>query len=214
MIETQTEATDRWRREGRDRETRAYRKTIEDELKATGLSVRKARAEAWARTMAAFPPLPAAGEGPGAWSDWDEKVGQDSSLPESWGTLPDSASFDAEVEWVHQNRVLVVEDRKGKQSVFHWDRAKRPPPSYGAVNLMEFAATNRKGFMDILYRVKPGMGGDEEVVRQEKIAVEEIRRLLEELRAAGESERPSERAPDASVSSGVNHDNTNGEEGG
>jgi len=85
---------------------------------------------------------------------------------------------------VHQNRVLVVEDRPGGKSLLHWERARKAAPSYGAVNLMEFAATNRKGFVDILQRVKPGDGGEEESIRREKTSIEEIRKILADLRGA------------------------------
>ena len=97
------------------------------------------------------------------------------------GRLPDSAPLDVEVEWVHQNRVLAVEERASGKSLLHWERARKPAPGYGAVNLMEFAATNRKGFMDILQRVKPGENGDEENVRREKKSIAEIRGILEQL---------------------------------
>ena len=186
MIETKKEAGARWKQEGRDKEVSAFRNKAEADLRVAGLSVGKAKSQAFSMAVAAFPPLaqpdaaPAAGDTAEPWGDWEDAIAQ-AGLPEAWGALPDSAPLDAEVEWVHQNRVLVVEDRPGKRPEFHWDRARTAAPSYGAVNLMEFAATNRKGFMDILQRVKPGMGGDEEDVRREKTKVEEIRRVLEEL---------------------------------
>jgi len=88
----------------------------------------------------------------------------------------------AEVEWVHQNMVLVIEYRGSKPPKLHWERAQKPPPSHGARNLMEFAATNRAGFMKIVQSLRPGMGSDEEMMRREKVRIEEIRRVLEELR--------------------------------
>jgi len=189
MIEIKKEAGARWKREGRDKEVSAFRARTETEMRVAGLSVGKAKDAAFNMAVGMFPPLTQAdgAEPPGAgeesaepWGDWEDAIAQ-AGLPESWGTLADSAPLDAEVEWVHQNRVLVVEDRQGKHPLFHWERARNPAPSYGAVNLMEFGATNRKGFMDILQRVKPGMGGDEEHVRREKTKVEEIRRVLEDL---------------------------------
>ena len=188
MIETKKEAGARWKREGRDKEVSAFRNKAEADLRVAGLSLGKAKDAAFNMAVGMFPPLaqphgadPAVGDTAEPWGDWEDAIAQ-AGLPEAWGTLAESAPLDAEVEWVHQNRVLVVEDRPGKRPLFHWERARTPAPSYGAVNLMEFAATNRKGFMDILQRVKPGMGGDDDEVRREKVKVEEIRRVLEELR--------------------------------
>jgi len=49
---------------------------------------------------------------------------------------------------------------------------------------MHFAATNRAGFMNMLQRVKPGAGSEDDIVRREKVKIEEIKRILEELREA------------------------------
>lgn len=104
------------------------------------------------------------------------------SLPAAWGQLADSATFVAEVEWVHQNRALVVEERPSGNARLKWDRARRPAPSYGAVNLMEYAATNRKGFMDILQKVKPSDVGEDANIRRERRSIAEIEELLERSR--------------------------------
>jgi len=104
--------------------------------------------------------------------------------PEDWGELPDSAELGVEVDWVHQNRSLVVEEMSSGAVKLNWDKARTAAPSYGAVNLMEFAATNRKGFMDLLVRVKPGTGVEEEGVKREKTRVEEMRKILEQFKEA------------------------------
>jgi hypothetical protein len=212
MTETKQEARARWRLEGREREVQAFRDKLESELRASGLTLVQASKRAFRKALTAFPapegeparapaspprprgrprvrpsqraPLPVP-DPTEAWDNWEEAI-TEHGFPDTWGSLPDSAALDVEVEWVHQNRVLVVEDRPGKPSLFHWERAQKPPPSYGAVNLMEFAANNRKGFMDILQRVKPGMDGEENMVRREKVKVEEIRRVLEQMREVKE----------------------------
>jgi len=118
-----------------------------------------------------------------AWDDWDHEI-SGPEVPESWGVLPDSAPFEVEVEWVHQNMVLVIEERGTKAPLFRWERAQGAAPSHGARNLMHFAATNRAGFMNMLQRVKPGAGSEDDIVRREKVKIEEIKRILEELREA------------------------------
>ena len=148
-------------------EARLWKDARIEDLVAEGVTQPEAKEEAWRLLAAKYPPGAEADEAP---------------APESWGALPESAPFDAEVEWVHQNMVLVIEDRGTKPPRFHWDRARTSPPSYGAQNLMQFAATNRAGFMSMLQRVKPGMGGDGELVRREKVRIEEIRRILEQFR--------------------------------
>jgi hypothetical protein len=154
------------------------------ELRASGMTRGEATEEAWRLLELQYPPPPPLAEpepDPVNDNGEDVVVVGSSLLPDAWGELPDSASFETEVEWVHQNRVLVVEERPGGRAIIHWDRARRPAPSYGAVNLMEFAATNRKGFMDILQRVKPGNSGEDELLRRDKVPRDEIIRILDGL---------------------------------
>jgi len=94
------------------------------------------------------------------------------------------------VDWVHQNRALVVEERPSGPSRLHWIRARSPAPSYGAVNLMEFAAINRKGFMDLLVRVKPG-GGEKEGSsddNREEMQIADVERILRDFDRQSEEE--------------------------
>ena len=200
MIETKREAQLRWKREGRQRSVAADRKRWFEEFFADGMTKTKAEDKAFDFALEKYPPLPpppaskrpqrppieeSPVESPpaAAWGNWEHEI-SGSDVPESWGNLPESAPFDAEVEWVHQNMVLVIEDRGTKVPLFHWDRAQRAAPSHGARNLMHFAATNRAGFMNMLQRVKPGAGGEEDIVRREKVKIGEIERILEELREA------------------------------
>ena len=165
----------------------------------------RAEAKAFEFALEKYPPLPRVPRPPvkkgpprtgmkksppaGDQSRWQGEIGGH-DVPQSWGNLPESAPFDAEVEWVHQNMVLVIEERGTKGPKFHWDRAQSAAPSHGARNLMQFAATNRAGFMNMLQRVKPGAGGEEDIVRREKVKIGEIERILEELREAKREPEP------------------------
>ncbi len=185
MTESKIELTERLRREGRWAEASKLKDEAIKEAKKAGMKSDEAKDAGWEAMEKAYPPLPSTAEPEHGDDETEEKaagraVGP-TTLPVAWGELPDSAPLDVEVEWVHQNRVLVVEERASGKSLLHWERARKPAPGYGAVNLMEFAATNRKGFMDILQRVKPGENGDEENVRREKKSIAEIRGILEQL---------------------------------
>ncbi len=191
MTESKIELTERLRREGRWAEASKLKDEAIKEAKKAGMKSDEAKDAGWDAMEKAYPPLPSTAEP--EHGDEDAKgravvlVGS-SALPDTWGELPDSAPFEVEIEWVHQNRVLVVEDRASGKSLLHWERARKPAPSYGAVNLMEFAATNRKGFMDILQRVKPGDNGDEENIRREKMKIGEIQRILDEINEGMDAE--------------------------
>ena len=184
-MESKIALTERLRREGRWAEASKLKDEAIKEAKKAGMKSNEAKDAGWDAMEKAYPPLPSTAEPEHGDDETEEKaagraVGP-TTLPVAWGELSDSAPFEVEVEWVHQNRVLVVEERAGGASRLHWDRARKPAPSYGAVNLMEFAATNRKGFMDILQRVKPGENGDEENIRREKVKIREIQRILDEM---------------------------------
>jgi len=197
VIETKQAARLRWRREGRARAVSKDRKRWAEGFFAEGDGMTKTKAEdkAFELALEKYPPLsplprqrakqrtePLVESPSGAaWGNWEHEIGG-CDVPASWGDLPESAPFDAEVEWVHQNMVLVIEERGTKTPLFHWDRAQKAAPSHGARNLMQFAASNRAGFMNMLQRVKPGAGGEEDIVRREKVKIEEIERILEELR--------------------------------
>jgi len=169
--------TDMWRRDGRHDEVVAYRTRVRHRLKKEGKLRAEALERSWEAARDAFPPI----RPPPEDAKTKGKGAAASQLPKSWSKLPASAPFGVEVEWVHQNRVLVVEERSAGKSVLHWDRAQKSAPSYGAVNLMEYAATNRKGFMDILQRVNPGDAGEEQNVRREKRSINDIEALLDQM---------------------------------
>jgi hypothetical protein len=169
---SKTETMERLRSDGRWSEASLWKDAKVKELRESGMKRTDATEEAWRLLEIEYPPLaiePAGVTG---------RVVGTTALPIGWGDLSESAPFATEVEWVHQNRVLVVEEKAAGRCVLHWERARQPAPSYGAVNLMEFAATNRKGFMDILQRVKPEGSGDEENVKRERKTLAEIEDLL------------------------------------
>ena len=112
------------------------------------------------------------------------------TIPESWGPLPDRASWEDEVDWVHQNRIYVIEQRAGKDPRIHLERAKTPAPSSGAVALMLTAANADIKFTDWLQKAK--IGGPEEgaeAIKGERMQIDDIKRSS----AGCASRRPSKR---------------------
>ncbi len=188
MNESKIQLTERLRREGRWGEASKWKDERIKTLRAEGMKRNEASGQAWEELEQKYPPtatIEESMESPPADDPGDttEEVASVPSgscpFPASWGDIPDTAPFEVEVEWVHQNRVLVVEERPGGSHKLRWERARKPAPSYGAINLMEYAATNRKGFMDILQRVKPSAGEeDEENIKREKKSIAEIREII------------------------------------
>ena len=110
-------------------------------------------------------------------------------LPKKWGVLPSTAKLEEEVEWVHQNRVLVIGTTRAGLVRLDWHLASCKPPSNGAVGLMQDAASNPLRFGDLLQKVKRGEVDEEGVdrVRGEKQSVVEIERILCQMLEAVES---------------------------
>jgi hypothetical protein len=107
-------------------------------------------------------------------------------VPFMWGEIPASAPFEKEVEWVYQNRVLVIDERGGGKVVFRLDRATTPAPSNGALGMLEYSATNLKGFMDLVAKAKFNAVEEEdtEFVKREKKSIAEISRILDMMESA------------------------------
>ena len=145
MTESKIELTERLRREGGWAEASKFKDTAYQGVPSKGMKKAKAAEAAWEAMADAFPPCPPTEPPP-----TDDDPGRcvsgcltgSSTIPDTWGEIPDSAPLEAQVDWVHQNRVLVVEDRPSRSPQLRWERARRPAPSFGAVNLMEFAATS------------------------------------------------------------------------
>lgn len=104
-------------------------------------------------------------------------------MPKSWGSLPDSASYEKEVDWVYANYSRIVLEQPGKENKLVLHKAKTPAPSEGAITLAEWAAANRNDFQKVIVpKVKLGLGdGLEENVVRERKSIEDIKRILQRL---------------------------------
>jgi hypothetical protein len=103
-------------------------------------------------------------------------------IPEEWGELPATAKYEDEVEWVYQNYVFAIEHLPSGDRM-KLGRAKTPAPSMGAVGMLSWAMDNRTAFYkDVVPRIKrEAVEGEGEAVHRERMAVGEIRQILEQM---------------------------------
>ena len=134
MTESKIELTERLRRESRWAEASKLKDEAIKEAKKAGMKSDEAKDAGWDAMEKAYPPLPSTAEPEHGDEDAEGRavvfVGS-SALPDTWGELPDSAPFDVEVEWVHQNRVLVVEERPAGSPCFTGSEPESRPQATG-----------------------------------------------------------------------------------
>ena len=98
------------------------------------------------------------------------------TIPESWPKLPPNAPLQAEIAWVTANR-LVVRSGKGVDL----SKALSPAPSYSALSWLETSILFPSKFADISVKATADQDTEKELVKREKMAIEEIRSLLREM---------------------------------
>lgn len=102
------------------------------------------------------------------------------TLPAEWPQLPPNASLAAEVSWVQSSRLDVVQQVPGGYRV-DLSRADRPAPSKGALSWLETSILFPSKFADVSVKAAQGATDEQEEVRRERIAIEEVRALLAEM---------------------------------
>jgi hypothetical protein len=146
MNESKIELVERLRHEGRWEEASKFKDTALADFRAKGMTRQEAADAAWDATAEAYPPLSVTGELTARAPDAPEPTTATTAAPPiPWTDLPTYADFDAEVRWVHQQFILIVEETP-RGRVIHWDRATERPPSTGACSLARWAADNRTAF--------------------------------------------------------------------
>lgn len=98
------------------------------------------------------------------------------NFPADWPKLPANAQLQQEIAWVTANRLLV---RDG--SGVNLSRAMSPPPSYSALSWLETSILFPSKFADISVKATADQDDEKEFIRREKLAVEEIRKILGEM---------------------------------
>ena len=179
MNESKAELTDRLRQEGRWSEASKFKDTALADFKAKGMTREEAGEAAWQAMAEEFPPLP--GE------DVEDAVGDGGriqgfqTIPESWPELPDNVSLQAEVRWCQSNRLRVVEEMPDGAIRVHLERAGSPSPSHAALGWLDTAIRFPSKFADLVSRVLKDEQDEQEAVKRERMAIDEVRGLLAEM---------------------------------
>lgn len=110
-------------------------------------------------------------------------------VPNNWPDLPSNASLAAEVGWVQANRLRIVEERPGGATRVRLDKALSVAPSWSALGWLETSIRSYAKFVDVAAKVSGGGNEDNEssIVRRERRSIDEVRALLDEMKADSES---------------------------
>jgi hypothetical protein len=197
--ESQAAATRRWRRTGIAEQVAVYRDQKREEYRIANPKSKRRDAHeyAWDCAIAEFPP-------PGVESRIAEPIGPPvepvaidpepepepepepppidqgvvglGDLPDAWPTLPANASLQAEISWVSANR-LRVRDGAGVDL----RKALSPAPSWSALSWLETSILFPSKFADISVKATANQADEQEMVRRERMSIEEVRLLLMEM---------------------------------
>ena len=102
------------------------------------------------------------------------------AIPPDWPTLPPNAKLSVEIQWVQANRLSVVRDL-GDRAVVDLSKAMTPAPSWSALGWLETSIRAYAKFVDVAAKASATLEDEREVVRREKLAIEEVRGLLAEM---------------------------------
>ena len=110
-------------------------------------------------------------------------------IPSDWPELPANASLAAEIGWVQANRLRIVEEKPGHVTVVRLDLALSPAPSWAALGWLETSIRSYAKYVDVAAKATVSDDGEASVMRRERIAIDEVEALLDEMRDDGSGER-------------------------
>ena len=111
----------------------------------------------------------------------DSRIQGLAAIPEGWPELAANASLSAEIGWVQANRLRIVEERTAGPTVVHLDQALSPAPSWAALGWLETSVRRYAKFVDVAAKATASEDGEAAVMRRERMAIDEVRALLEEM---------------------------------
>lgn len=103
-------------------------------------------------------------------------------LPDHWPPLPPNASLSVEVQWVLANRIRVIRESQDG-IVVDLRKAITPAPSYATLGWLETSIRAFAKFVDVSTKASANSQDDADKVKRERLAIEEIRELLGQMRA-------------------------------
>jgi len=103
-----------------------------------------------------------------------------SDIPDSWPTLPPNATLAQEIQWVQANRLSVVRDL-GDRAIVDLSLAMSPAPSWAALGWLETSIRAYAKFVDVAAKASAHVEDERDMVRRERMAIDEIRGLLAEM---------------------------------
>ena len=193
----------RLRREGRWSEAEPIRDDLMREARRSGAEKREAQQMVYAKLVEMFPPIQPAqndvSEQPG-------EVGGDATptarndvavavqartrdeaavtgldaIPADWPTLPPNVTLAAEISWVQANRLAVVRE-VGDRAIVDLRKAMNPAPSWSALGWLETSIRAYAKFVDVAAKASAHVEDERDLVRRERMAIDEIRGLLAEM---------------------------------
>jgi hypothetical protein len=107
-------------------------------------------------------------------------VGLD-AIPADWPTLPPNAALAQEIQWCQANRLSVTRTVDGL-TIVDLSRALQPAPSWSALGWLETSIRAYSKFVDVAAKASASVEDEREMVRRERLAIDEIRGLLAEMR--------------------------------
>lgn len=175
--------TKRLQRDGRWPEVEPVRDRLMRECRKQGMSKSKAQAWTYAELDRLYPPLE-----PEPTADSDDPFEAEvarfvtglNDIPEWWGKLPPNSSLASDIRWVQANRIFVVEET-ATGTIVHLDRADHPAPSKAAIGWLETSIRAYAKYCDIAAKATAHYEDEQEMVRQERLSIEHMRKLLSEM---------------------------------
>jgi hypothetical protein len=191
--------TQRFQREGRWKDIEPERNDMMKLARNQGMSKTEAQAwvyaeldrmypaeekEASADTVRNGPDCPDKGKADTVRAD-DGQIQGLSDIPDDWPELPPNGQLSAEIGWVQANRLRIVEEKPGHATVVRLDLALSPAPSWAALGWLETSVRSYAKFVDVAAKATASDDGESGVMRRERMAIEEVRALLDEMRDEG-----------------------------
>ena len=182
-------------RDGHWTEIEPVRNRLIKECRQQGMSKPEAQAWTYSELNRLYPPLVA------QWTDdSDNDLGSADSgnvtglsdIPASWGQLPANATLQAEIAWCQANRLRVVEEKSNGATVVHLDLARTPAPSWSALGWLETSIRAYAKYVDVAAKVTATQRDEQDMVRRERMAIDEIRSLLAEMLQDSDERSPNE----------------------